>query len=498
MLNLRENMDILKKGVWGVLVVSLTSCTVGPNYVRPVTVVSPKFKEAKQWKPIQPQDACKRGPWWTVFNDAVLNDLEEELNKYNQNLANAEANYRQSMAIVDEARASYFPVLAGAFNLFRQKAGTGTNTTLSSVDGTTTTGTTSSGVITSALPTTTTYSALLNASWEPDIWGLVRRTVESDVSAAQANAALLAVTALSAQASLAQFYFELRTLDKDQRFLDDTVKAYQNILNFTRNQYTSGVAGMPDVVAARSLLESAQASALNNGILRGQYEHAIAMLIGRPPAYFTLKTMPLKAKPPIIPVTIPSVWLERRPDIAQAERLMQRSSALIGVAIAAYYPVLTLTGTASAAARSFRELIHTPVLGWSAGLQLAQTFFDGGLRAATVRAAKAGYEAQVAAYRQVVLNAFQDVEDNLIALRILKQQSIVQNKAAASAALALKLALNQYKAGTIAYSSVITFQIQAFTAQKAANDVDGLQMTTAVGLIKALGGGWMGVVSQTT
>ncbi|MFI4962602.1 MAG: TolC family protein, partial [Legionellales bacterium] len=214
------------------------------------------------------------------------------------------------------------------------------------------------------------------------------------------------------------------------------------------------------------------------------------VLIGRPPAYLSLKQNPLRAKPPVIPVSIPTVWLERRPDIAQAERLVQTASALIGVAIAAYYPNLTLSGTASAAGNSVHQLIHTPSIGWSLGMQVAETILDGGLRKATVRAARAAYIAQMASYRQVVLNAFQDVEDNLISLRILKEQSVVQNKAVASARLALKLVINQYKAGTVAYSSVITSQIAAYAAQKTANDVAGMEMTSAVGLIKALGGGW--------
>lgn len=493
-------MGIRNRNLVGLSVLLLTSCTVGPNYVRPPVVVSPAFKEAKgstirieknkNWKPISPQDLVDRGPWWTVFNDPLLNDLEDQLNHFNQTIANAEANYRQSLALVDQARAGYFPTIAGSFNLFRQKAGSGSTTVTDSSGGSTSVGTATTGVVNSKLPTTTTYSAILNAVWEPDVWGLVRRTVESNLSTAQSNEALLAFTALSAQGALAQYYFELRALDKNQHYLEGTVSSYKKILKLTQNQYAAGVAAQADVVLAQSLLESAQAQAVNNGILRGQYEHAIAILIGRPPAFLSLKSIPLKSKPPIIPVAVPSVWLERRPDVAQAERLVQQKSAQIGVAIAAYYPVITLTGSASAAARTLKDLVHTPVLGWSSGLQVAQLFFDGGARAATVRAARAAYEAQVAAYRQVVLSAFQDVEDNLIALRLLKEQSIYQNKAAASANLALKLTINQYKAGTVNYASVMNAQIAAFAAEKTANDVAGLQMSVAVGLVKALGGGW--------
>jgi len=488
------------KGKWpGLVIISmlLSSCMVGPNYVRPVTVVSAEFKEAKgksvagpegkNWKKIQPQDELDRGEWWSIFHDPLLNDLENQLNQYNQSLVNTVANYQQSLAIVDEARAALFPTLTGAFSIFRQRQGGGTTSFFSSSGGGSSTATTS--IFTKPV-TNTSYSGILNANWEPDIWGLVRRTIEADRATAQANAALVAATRLSAQGSLAQYYFELRTLDKNQQFLDDTVIAYNNILQLTRNQYASGVASLPDIVQAQSQLESAHALAINNGILRGQYEHAIAVLIGRPPAYLSLKFMPLNAIPPTIPLTVPSILLERRPDIAQAERMIENTSALIGVAISAYFPTLTLSSSGSAAAPSFRQLINEPVLGWSIGMQVAETIIDGGLRSATVRAAKAAYWAQVASYRQVVLTAFQDVEDNLISLRILRQQAVVQDKAAASARLALKLIINQYRSGTVDYASVLTAQITSFAAEQAANEVYGLQMTSAVGLIKSLGGGW--------
>ena len=504
------NVKEIKISLRGKLTLALTvmsllsSCMVGPDYKRPTLLVSDKFKEVKgqpqikqlpgpqdkDWKPIHPQDYCERGEWWKIFNDPLLNELETQLNTFNQDIVNAEANYRQSLAIVEQARSNLFPSLEGASSLFRQKQGGGATTFISTSGGTTTTGTASSSATGSSAVTTTTYSSVLTASWEPDLWGVVRRTIEADVAVAQSNAALAAYTRLSAQGSLAQIYFELRALDTDQQLLDDTVIAYKKTLQLTRNQYTSGVVSRADIVQAQAQLESAQAQAINNGILRGQYEHAIAALMGRPPAFLSLKFMPLVTKVPVIPVEVPSIWLERRPDIAQAERLVQQRSALIGVAVAAYFPALTLTGSASAAANSFHKLIHTPSIGWSAGLQVAETLFDAGFRAAGVRAAKAAYIAQVAAYRQSVLIAFQDVEDNLIALRLLREQLIVQNKAAASANLALKLVVNQYKAGTVDYASVITAQITAYSAQKTANDVAGLLMSTEVTLIKALGGGW--------
>ncbi len=478
----------------------LMSCTVGPNYVRPPVKLPASFKEkkgdaftsenSKHWKIPQPKDDAHRGQWWTVFNDPQLNALEDELNCHNQTIANAIANFRQSCAIVSEARAAYFPTLAGVFNILRQKQGGGATSFISTSNGTTTTGTAATGSTTSSPKVNNSFSAFLSANWEPDIWGLVARTVESDLAAAQANKALVAATRLSAQGSLAQYYFELRAVDTDQQLLDKTVKAYRETLQLTRNQYASGVVSEADIVQAQTQLEMAEGQAINNGILRGQYEHAIAVLIGRLPSQFTITFKPLKTSPPVIPVMVPSEWLERRPDIAQAERLMKQANAQIGVAVAAFYPTLNLSGSGSGAAKTLARLLTYPAIGWAIGLQLAETIYDGGLREATVRAARAGYMAQVANYRQTILTAFQNVEDNMVALRLLKEQSVVENQAAAHARKALQLVINQYKAGTVPYSSVITAQIAAYSAEKTAADVVGLEMSAAVGLIKALGGGW--------
>jgi NodT family efflux transporter outer membrane factor (OMF) lipoprotein len=474
----------------------LSSCMVGPNYVLPKVTVPTEFKEAKNqqthkdWRPIKPQDTKDRGPWWTVFHDPVLNQLQEQLNRYNQNIAQAEANYRQALALVDEARAGLFPILAGSASLYRQKQGGGTTSIINTTGGDTTTSIATSNTTLAITPTTTIYSTVLYGTWEPDIWGAVRRAIEANVATAQSDAALLAVTRLSAQSALAQYYFEVRTVDLNQTLFDQTVQANKKLLQLARHQYSSGVASRADIVLAQTQVDTAESQAINNGILRGQYEHAIAVLMGRPPAFLSLHKKPYHFNVPAIPVEVPSLWLERRPDVAQAERLVQNTSALIGVTIATFYPNLTLTGSLTTSARSISRLIHTPAIGWSTGMQLAQTFFDAGLRRATVRAAKETYIAQVAAYRQTVLTAFQDVEDNLLALSLLSQQGIVQRKAAAHAQEALKLMINQYKAGTVSFSSVIASQITAYNAQKTANDVTGLQMTTAVGLIKALGGGW--------
>ena len=473
----------------------INGCAVGPDYIKPKVIIPPAFKEARgkniitssNWKIAHPRDDANRGEWWKVFNDPYLDKLEYQLACYNQTIKNADANYRQARALVDEARSGFFPTLVGSFNLQRQKQGSGSTSFITTTGGTIDSGTATTTNVSTGNAINTTHSWLLNASWEPDIWGAVRRTVESDAAAAQASAALVAVTRLSAQASLAQYYYELRTLDTDQVLLNDTVRDYQKALQFTRNQYQAGIVSRADIVQAQAQLENTQALALNNGIARAQYEHAIAILIGRPPADFNMPVMPLYRKPPPIPVSIPSAWLERRPDIAQAERTLQQMNAQIGVAVAAYYPTLNLTASANAAGK---KIFAVPALGWAYGPQLTDAILDGGLRSATVRAAEAGYSASISAYRQTVLTAFQDVEDNLAALRILKQQETAQRAAANSAKYALALVMNQYKAGTVPYSSVITAQITAYNSQKSAYDVVGLQMTAAVGLIKALGGGW--------
>jgi NodT family efflux transporter outer membrane factor (OMF) lipoprotein len=484
-----------------IIAMLLSGCAVGPDYIRPSTTVPNKFKEAKgkaflienqkDWKIAQPRDDMKRGEWWKIFNDPQLDALESQLNLYNQNIANALANYCQARDIVNQARARLFPAISGVFSAFRQRGGGATSfINTSGTTGSTSTGTATTGLVPAKSVARTSFSGFLNANWEPDIWGLVRRTIEGDIAAAQSSQALLAVTTLSAQGALAQYYFELRALDMDQQLLDKTVFDYRKALELTRNQYTSGVASRSDIVQAQSQLQVAQADAINNGILRSQYEHAIAVLMGRPPADFSMPFKPLKGIPPVIPVTVPTAWLERRPDIAQAERLMQQTSAQIGVALTAYYPSLNLSGSVSGGGTSVAQMLTNPSTGWSYGLQVADIIFDGGLRDATVKAAKAGYTAQVAAYRQTVLTAFQDVEDNLAALRLLEKEGVVRNKAAASAVEALHLVMNQYKSGTVPYSSVITAQIAAYTAQRTAYDMVGLQMSTAVGLIKALGGGW--------
>jgi NodT family efflux transporter outer membrane factor (OMF) lipoprotein len=330
----------------------------------------------------------------------------------------------------------------------------------------------------------------LNASWEPDVWGSVGRQVEASVAFAQSSYAALALARLSAQASLAQFYFELRTVDADQKLLDQTVRDYQQALRITKNRYNAGISALSDVAQARSQLETAEANAINNKINRAQYEHAIAVLIGVPPANFIVESEPLRARVPRIPLEIPSQLLERRPDIAQQERLMAQANANIGVAIATFYPTVTLTGSGTMTHSGFYDWINLPNAGWSLAASLADQIVDGGLRSATVAAARDTYDANVATYRQTVLTAFQNVEDNLASLKYLEDQETQLVLAAKDAQQSLQIIMNEYKAGTVTYTDVITAQNTAFSAEKAAVDVKGLQFSSAVGLIKGLGGGW--------
>lgn len=456
----------------------LTACVVGPDYHRPPVAVPTAYKEtrAKDWCVAKPADLNDRGQWWETFHEPTLNSLESQLNISNQNIAAAQAQYKQARALVDQARAAYFPTLSASATLVRQKTVMPASVTASGLN--------------SVNGPATTHTAGLDASWEPDIWGSTHRSVEANIAAAQSSAAQLAATRLSAQASLAQYYFELRGVDSDKQLLDATVKGDQKILQLTQDRYKHGVAALSDVVQARSQLENAQALAINVGINRAQYEHAIAVLIGKTPAELSLPNKPFFGTPPTIPPQLPSQLLERRPDIAAAERTMAQANAQIGVAIAAYYPNLSFAPTAYVQNNGYNNWFSMPLLSWAVGPTLAETLFDGGLRSANTAAARANYEATVAQYRQTVLAAFQDVEDNLASLRVLKSQAVVQNAAASDAKLALQLEINQYKAGTVAYSDVLTSQINAYNAEKSAVDVTTLRMTSTVGLIKALGGGW--------
>ncbi len=455
--------------------VLLAGCAVGPDYHRPDTSIPAAFKEAPAgWKVAQPADRADRGPWWSVYNDPQLDALVGKLNASNQTIAQSAAAYRQARALVAEARAAYFPTVGLTASGSRSRTGR----------------TSSSSSFGSSSSISNSYSVGLDASWEPDLWGKVSRTVSAQRAGEAAAAADLANARLSQQALLAQTYFQLRTSDALQKLLDDTVKSYGESLKLTQNQYAQGVAARADVIQAQTQLQSAQAASIDNGVARAQYEHAIATLIGEPASTFSLAPNPLAAEPPITPVDVPSALLERRPDIAAAERRAAAANEQIGVAIAAFFPTLTLSATGGFQSSVWSQLFTLPARFWTVGPQLAATLFDAGLRAAQTDAARATYDQDVAAYRLAVLTAFQDVEDNLASQRILAQEVDVQRQAVDSAQHALAIVTNQYKAGTVAYLNVLTAQTTAFTAQQKLATIAGQRMVSSVGLVKALGGGW--------
>ncbi|WP_343583449.1 efflux transporter outer membrane subunit [Herbaspirillum sp.] len=455
---------------------ALAACSVGPDYVRPqmdeqLGNAPAVFKEGQNWKPAQPRELSADGKWWEMFEDAQLNALVEQVDISNQNLALAEANFRSAMALVQSARAAYSPTLDASASATRSRSGSSSSSTGSA------------GV-------RNTYSFALNASWEADVWGSVRRSVEASQASAQASAADLAAARLSAQAALAQDYLQLRVLDAQQKLFDETVAAYQRSYRLTQNQYAAGTVAKSDVIQAQSQLKSAQAQALDNGVSRAQLEHAIALLVGKTPSTFSLPPAPLAAVAPPIPQGVPSMLLERRPDVAAAERRVAAANAKIGVAKAAYFPSLTLSASGGYQSSSFADWFSLPGRVWSLGPQLAQSIFDGGARRAATAQAIAAYDGTVAQYKQAVLTAFQAVEDNLAALRILEQEAAVQDEALQSARQAVVLVTNQYKAGTVSYVNVITAQATALAAERSALDILNRRMAASVLLATALGGGW--------
>ena len=471
-----------------------TACSVGPDYVRPSMISPDAYKELDGWKIARPQDALARGAWWEIFGDTQLNALEARVSISNQNLAVAEAQYRQARALVREARAAYFPTVSigAGFTRFRNSS------TLSGSSGGSSTGTSSTGGSSSVTSggggssggAKSDFEVGLDFSWELDVWGRIRRTVESNRASAQASAGDLEAARLSFQAALAQDYFQLRTLDAQKQLLDETVAAFEKFLRLTQDRFASGVASQADVVQAQTQLKTTQAQAIDVGVQRAQLEHAIALLMGQAPATFTLPAAPLAATPPAIPVGVPSELLERRPDIAAAERRMAAANAQIGVAVAAFYPTITLNASSGLESSSLAKWFTAASRFWSVGPGISQTVFDGGLRHAQTDAARAAHDATIATYRQTVLAAFQAVEDNLAALRILEEENGVQDEAVKAAQDSVRLTTNQYKAGTVSYLNVITVQTIALTDEVTAIQIRGRRMAAAVLLVQALGGGW--------
>ena len=449
----------------------LSACAVGPDYVRPTLPVPVAYKESGNWKPADPRQAVSALAWWQAYGDPALNALMADADNANQNIRQAEATYRQAKAIVDEDRAGLFPTLG--LNLGAERARTNTI-----------------GIV----HTGNSYSLGLGGSWEPDLWGSVRRTIESGVASAQASADDLAAARLSIQTTLAQDYVQLRIADQQRDLYATTIAAYTKALKLTQAQHNAGVALQSDVSLAEAQLAQAQAAAVDLDATRAQLEHAIAVLTGRAPAQFALVAapadQPLALQMPDTPAGLPSELLEHRPDIAGAERRAAAANANIGVAKAAYFPQLTLSASGAFGGAALGNLFDTPGRVWSLGAALAQTIFDGGLRTARVAQAQAAYDITVAQYKETVLGGFQQVEDQLALLRLLAQETTFQDQAVRSSQQAEQSAFAQYRAGTLSYLNVVTTQTTLLNNQRASVQLRGRLMAASISLVSATGGGW--------
>jgi len=455
-------------------VIQLSGCTVGPNYHPPAVQAPPAYKEAENWKPAQPNDQNLGGNWWTIFHDPQLDALELEVNASNQNLKAAEAQFRQARAALRYSRADYYPTVTAGLSATRTRVSSNRPPLSSTFDGV----------------TYNDFVMPVDFSYQVDVWGRVRRTVEANREQAQASAADLATVNLSMHADLALYYFQARSFDAEEQLLKSTVKQYEQALQLTRSQFRGGIASEVEVEQATTQLETVRAAAIDVGVLRAQYEHAVAILIGKPPAEFSLPPLPLTAPPPSIPVSVPSELLERRPEIAAAERRVAAANAQIGVAKSAYYPSINLGGGGGLESANLSNLLNGPSGLWSIGLSAAVTVFDAGRRRAVTDQALAAHDYQVAAYRESVLTGFQQVEDNLAAVRILEHEAQVQNEAVAAAQRSLDLSIKRYKGGVTTYLEVITAQNAALTDEVTAVNILGRRMANTVLLIQALGGGW--------
>ena len=466
----------------------LAGCMVGPKYNKPAATVQPppaiykespsQFPDSGAWKVAQPQDAMLHGKWWEIYNDAELNALEEQVNIYNQNIKQAFENFMAARTLVAQARSQLFPTVGTTPSYQRSLSSSNL------IGSTGSTGATSGG------KQTQIFILPVSASWEPDLWGKVRNTIREAQYNAQLSAADLENERLTEQASLATFYFELRGQDALQKIFDETVEADKKSVDLTRARYETGVDDQISLVQAQNALESAESAGTNLGIARAQFEHAIATLIGVSPSNFSIPVKPLSAVPPAIPLGVPSQLLERRPDIAASERGMAAANAQIGIAVAAYYPNLTISGEAGFESSAIKNLLAWPSRFWSVGPSLSETIFDAGLRRATVQQFVATYNADVAGYRQTVLTAFQQVEDNLAAVRILSKQIEQQQAAEQSAERYLELANARYYTGVDTYLNVLVAQTTLLSDQQQLATLRIQAMTSSVQLIEALGGGW--------
>jgi len=461
-----------------------TGCAVGPNYQRPTTVDVSQFKEAQGWVPAAPADALERGPWWQLFGDAQLNTLASQVDVSNQNIAAAVAAYAQARALVREQRASLFPTVALDSGASRSGSGGGTNNT------------NNIGTGGSGSRVGNNYQLGIGASWEPDVWGRLGRAVDGASASAQASAADLAAARLSAQGELAVNYLSLRQLDAQKALLASTLEGFQRTLTITQNRYNAGISTKTDVLQAQTQLANTQAEAIGLERQRAQLEHAIAVLIGQAPGNFSLPPLAAGQWQPVVPevpVGVPSTLLQRRPDIAAAERRVAVANEQIGIARSAYYPSLSLSASGSTSASRVADLFSAGSAAWSLGLSAAQVLFNAGATGARVDGAQAAHEQAVARYRQTVLVAFADVEDQLAATRVLTAQQTLRQQASSAADQVEQQVLNRYRAGQVSFTEVITAQATALSARRTLVQAMADRQTTAVALIQSLGGGWTGV-----
>ena len=461
---------------WGAFVFlgglfSLTGCAVGPKYHPPSAPTAPIYKEIRNWKTAQPSDQNLGGNWWDIFQDPQLNGLEQQVNVSNQNLKAAVAQYQEARAALRYARADYYPTITASPSATRERYSSNSAAALRGA-------------------TVNDFTIPLGLSYQANAWGRVSRNVELYRAQAQASAADLAVVNLTMHADLAVDYFAARSLDAEEKILRDTVAQYEQALQLNQDRYQGGVASEVDVEQARTILETTRAQLVDVGVARAQYEHAVAVLAGKPPAEFTLPPLPLTTPPPPIPVGVPSELLERRPDIATSERLVASANAQVGLAKLAYYPVVNLVASGGFDSKSITTLIQGPSTIWAVGASAAVTVFDVGRRRALNDQARASYDSTVASYRQTVLTAFQEVEDNLAALRILEEEAGVQAEAVQAAERSLALSNTRYEGGVTSYLEVITAQNAALSNEVSAVNILGRRMASAVLLIEALGGGW--------
>jgi len=459
----------------GLCVLLMSACAVGPDYHKPEMAAPAQFKAAQGWRQATPSDSLARGAWWELYGDAQLNGLVEKLNSSNQTVAQYEAQYRQAKALVRSSRGAFFPTLDLTTSKNRSSQGTGSS---------------SSSLSSSSSGIRDTYNAQLGVSWEADIWGKLRRGLEADTASAQASLGDLAAMQLSLQSELVQNYLQLRVIDEQKRLLEATVDAYQRSLTLTQNQYRAGISGRDAVAQAQTQLKSTQADLIDLMWQRAQFENAIAVLMGQAPADFNLAASTSIPALPAIPVGLPSQLLERRPDIAAAERSVMAANANIGIAKAAYYPDLTLSLSGGYSSSTFANWISLPNRFWSVGPQLAMTLFDGGQRSAEVDRTEAVYDQTVAQYRQTVLNGFQEVENYLVQLKVYEEEAGVRAEALAAARDSLRLTSNQYKAGLIGYLDVVNVQTTALSNERSVLTLLQSRLIASVQLIAALGGGW--------